>query len=643
MKFSRKLTLIFSIIFLFFGTFVSFVVYFSNVNTLERKIKEELADHAFHTMDKVDRILFERYADIRMIATDPVVCSGSSMPKQITERLLDFQNAHSGYASISFFDMNRVMIADTSGEKLGKQHKFMDFWKDIADGKEFVVNLHKSISLNEAVIHFVRVVRDKNGVPSGVVVTRTPVEELSETMEVPGDMHATNNFNIELIDKNGLIIYSNIDKEAILNKVSTHLEIINKSLSPETMAGALAYTDPKKSDGEEILVFARQKSYREHKGDGWTLLIEIPTKVAFAPAAELRNKVIVTMFIFGCPTLLFIYLSSRKISQSIEKMTIAADEVAKGNLDVRVNASSKDEIGRLSVAFNKMVDDLKQNRDSLLAYNRELETKVAERTVELEKEFAKREKAEAELEKSRRLEAIGSLAGGIAHDFNNLLTAILGNIAITKMHMNSDNKDFDKLTNAENACMKATELTQRIITFSKGGDPILNPVSISEIASEIVCPMMSGSDITCECVFPEHLYPVYVDEGQIRQVLRNMAINAKEAMPHGGVIRVDAENITLGKGDIAKLKEGKYVKVSIKDSGKGIPEEILPKIFDPYFTTKAMGAERGLGLGLAVCYSIVKKHNGHIAVESKTGEGTTFHVYLPASEIEIKGRESLYF
>lgn len=259
------------------------------------------------------------------------------------------------------------------------------------------------------------------------------------------------------------------------------------------------------------------------------------------------------------------------------------------------------------------------------------------------RDITERKKMEAELEKSRRLEAIGTLAGGIAHDFNNLLTAILGNIAITKMHMNSDNKDFDKLTNAEDACMKATELTQRIITFSKGGDPILHPVSISEIASEIVCPMMSGSDITCECVFPEHLYPVYVDEGQIRQVLRNMAINAKEAMPHGGVIRVDAENITLGKGDIAKLKEGKYVKVSIKDSGKGIPEEILPKIFDPYFTTKEMGAERGLGLGLAVCYSIVKKHNGHIAVESKTGEGTTFHVYLPASEIEIKGRESLYF
>lgn len=251
--------------------------------------------------------------------------------------------------------------------------------------------------------------------------------------------------------------------------------------------------------------------------------------------------------------------------------------------------------------------------------------------------FLERKQMEQEIEKTHKLEAIGTLAGGIAHDFNNLLTAILGNISLTKMHMRPDDKDFMRLTDAENACIQATELSKRLITFSKGGEPVRRTISIKKLAEETVCSALSGSNISCECKLLHDLNPVYADEGQIRQVFRNMAINAREAMPDGGVISVTAENITLGEGEIAAFKKGNYVKVSIRDSGRGMPEEILPKIFDPYFTTKELGVQRGLGLGLAVCYSIIKKHGGHISVESKIGEGTIFHTYLPAVEAEIKG------
>lgn len=254
--------------------------------------------------------------------------------------------------------------------------------------------------------------------------------------------------------------------------------------------------------------------------------------------------------------------------------------------------------------------------------------------------FLEQKQMEQEIEKTRKLEAVGILAGGIAHDFNNLLTAILGNISLTKMHMRPDDKDFMRLTDAENACMQATELSKRLIIFSKGGDPVRRTISIKKLVGETICSALSGSNISCECKLLHDLNPVYADEGQIRQVFRNMAINAREAMPDGGVISVTAENITLGEGEIAAFKKGNYVKVSIRDSGRGMPEEILPKIFDPYFTTKEMGVQRGLGLGLAVCYSIIKKHGGHSLVESKIGEGTIFHTFLPAVEAEIKDHGS---
>lgn len=260
--------------------------------------------------------------------------------------------------------------------------------------------------------------------------------------------------------------------------------------------------------------------------------------------------------------------------------------------------------------------------------------------VIISRDITENKKMEIELEKTHKLEAIGTLAGGIAHDFNNLLTAILGNISLTKMHMRPDDKDFKRLTDAENACMQATELSNRLIIFSKGGDPVRRIISINKMVDDTVCSALSGTNISCECKLPHDLNPVYADEGQIRECFRNMVINAIEAMPDGGVIRVNAENVTVNDSQVSGLKAGKYVKISIQDSGRGMPEEIMSRIFDPYFTTKEMGAQKGLGLGLAVCYSIIKKHDGHISAESNLNAGTVFDIYLSAVEAEIKGPAS---
>jgi PAS domain S-box-containing protein len=246
-------------------------------------------------------------------------------------------------------------------------------------------------------------------------------------------------------------------------------------------------------------------------------------------------------------------------------------------------------------------------------------------------DITERKRMEAELLKAQKLESIGILAGGIAHDFNNLLMAILGNITLAKMYSTPEDKVFANLIEAEKASLRAKDLTQQLLTFSKGGAPIKKTASIAELLKDSATFALRGSNVRCEFCLPDDLWPAEVDEGQISQVINNLIINADQAMPEGGVIKVRAENMTVKPEHNLPLKEGKYIKITIEDQGTGISKEHLPKIFDPYFTTK----QKGSGLGLATAYSIIKRHDGYISVESELGVGTTFHIYLPASEKEL--------
>lgn len=244
------------------------------------------------------------------------------------------------------------------------------------------------------------------------------------------------------------------------------------------------------------------------------------------------------------------------------------------------------------------------------------------------------EEMKEELEKIRRIESIGVLAGGIAHDFNNLLTIIMGNIFTAKRELSKpipsdNNKILKMLTNSEEGCKNARDLSNMLITFSRGEMPMRKLISISELLKETTNLLLSNSkNITCEFSLPNNLY-VVVDKFQITQVIKGIVANAIEAMPDGGIIRMMAENITLNERNNQLLKDGKYLRVSIEDTGIGIPKENLSKIFDLYFSTKDKYTQKGMGLGLSICYSIIKKHGGLITVDSKVGAGTTFHIYLP--------------
>lgn len=239
---------------------------------------------------------------------------------------------------------------------------------------------------------------------------------------------------------------------------------------------------------------------------------------------------------------------------------------------------------------------------------------------------AEEEKMRNEVNMIQKLESLGLLAGGIAHDFNNLLGGIYGYMDLAG-ELATDLKLRQYISKAMNTIERGRHLTQQLLTFAKGGTPVKSAAHLFPHLREIAQFALSGSNVSCSFAIPENLHMCSFDKNQIAQVIDNIIINAKQSMPVGGLIEVSARNITFTQRQHASLERGEYVQISIHDHGIGMPKEILTRIFDPFYTTKATGH----GLGLATCHSIIKRHGGCIDVESEPGKGSTFHVYLPAT------------
>ncbi|MFW6138290.1 MAG: PAS domain S-box protein, partial [Spirochaetota bacterium] len=242
------------------------------------------------------------------------------------------------------------------------------------------------------------------------------------------------------------------------------------------------------------------------------------------------------------------------------------------------------------------------------------------------RDVTKQKQSERETQRIHKLESLSILAGGIAHDFNNLLTGIIGNISLARSMVNTEDKLSVILKRSEKAAGQAAALTQKLLTFSKGGSPVREEASIEEIVKDSANFVLAGSNDRCEYDIPPDLWSGEVDKSQISQVINNIILNADQSMPRGGTIYISIRNVELDNESTIPLKGGKYLRLTITDEGMGIPEDYLQKIFDPFFTTKLQGS----GLGLATAYSVVNKHQGYIRVESEVGRGTTFHIYLPA-------------
>ncbi len=376
-----------------------------------------------------------------------------------------------------------------------------------------------------------------------------------------------------------------------------------------------------------------------------------------------ENVIVFSFLLFLLACLLFFlfnFLFSRFIVKPVLRLKEAMGTVEKGALGVQVNINSKDEIGEIGSAFNKMSERLYENNTALKNavqekenyaieiakanaalknLNTGLEIIVKKRTSELlkanaslKREIEEKEKMEEELLRIQKLESLGLLAGGIAHDFNNILGVIIGNLSLAQAYIGKDEKISKYLSDTEKSCFRARDLTNQLLTFSRGGAPVKKIISMPEFIKESVVFVLRGSNIGYELSIAYDLFYAEIDTGQMNQVINNIIINAVQAMPDGGIINVKAENFIIDPDNTSiPLKEGNYIKISIKDHGEGISRKDLPNIFDPYFTTK----QKGNGLGLAMVYSIIKRHGGYISVESEKEKGTSFSIYLPASSEKI--------
>jgi len=236
-----------------------------------------------------------------------------------------------------------------------------------------------------------------------------------------------------------------------------------------------------------------------------------------------------------------------------------------------------------------------------------------------------------ELLQRTKLESLGTFADGVARDFDSLLSAILRNVFLAKISAVDEDKILeDGLAVAERAGLQAKELAHRLSTFAQGGYPVRKMENLEPLLRQAVQNVFAGSNVTCNISIAEELWPCEVDAAQIRQVVENVLINAREAMTNGGIVELIAENTTIGT-NIRSVEQGNYARIIIKDYGAGIPREDLSRIFDPYFTTKKVKERGGIGLGLAISDSIIKYHNGLISVESIVNSGTTFSIYLAAT------------
>lgn len=258
--------------------------------------------------------------------------------------------------------------------------------------------------------------------------------------------------------------------------------------------------------------------------------------------------------------------------------------------------------------------------------------------VSILRDVTEQKKMQQEVLKAKKQESLAILAKGIAHDFNNLLAVIMGNISLARLSLEDKGKLLRRLEDAENAILKTKELVSKILDFAEKKTGRKTLLSIDRILKEQAQLILSGTAIECEYLFPSQIPPIYGDEDQISQVINGIIWNAREAMSEKGTLTIKVDVISLPPKNLYSLEKGDYVKVTIKDTGIGIKEEYLSRVFEPYFSTKELGPKKGTGLTLALAYTFVKNHGGHIEIESKQGSGTSVHIYLPVyGELQTKG------
>jgi len=626
MKFSAKLSILLLSITISAVAVVSFVAYTLSRKALEKQIHHELISYASCTLDTIDRTLFERFADMRVLATDSIINLPESTPKQITARLIEYRNKYETYASLSFFDLNRIRIADTSGLKLGKQHKSTLYFQNALD-KELCLNIAMSESLKIPVIHFTSLVKDKNGEAFGFVVARIPLSKLHDIIAPPFAGHTHDDqqkpeglegLEIDLIDADGLLLYSNYNRKGILkDNLLEHKEF--KAILAADEEVIITTRDPLEGD-TDFCVHAHEHGHLDFPGSGWTIIVRIPVEVALAPVIQLRNAMAAIFIAIVVIAITASLIFSRTISKSVTKLRDASAEIGKGRLDTRIESISKDEIGQLAVSFNQMTKNLQKSTTSienLNAANQQLESEITER----------KEAEDQRAQLLRKVESVNNELKDFAYIVSHDLKTPLRGIS-TLAHWISD--DYaDKLGADGKGQMELLlsrvgrmhDLIEGVLQYSSVGRirEELVEVELGELVPEVIDDVAAPENISI--TIEDELPTIVCGHTRIIQVFQNLLSNAVEYMDKpAGQIRIGC------------VDEGDCWKFSVADNGPGIEVRHFERIFKVFQTVSDKDGYESTGVGLSVVKKIVETYGGKIWVESEVGKGSSFFFTLAKPE-----------
>lgn len=330
---------------------------------LEKQIDEKFLTVSTFAMENLHRLFLRRYEDVRELASDPLLKSGRATPEEVTARLMEAGRhfrSYAPYASLSYFNLERIRIADTKGRDLGRQHTLSEYWPEVLAGKDFVLHVSTSESLRDRVFHLAHVVRDASGARVGVVVARIAVEELRLIVGRPLALfHVAGPFNVDLLDNTGLVLFSNHDAASVLKARLPARVFVDQARKAGRASGSVV-VGRKNMDGKDMVIFARESSDANYRGNDWALVISLPEEAVLGSSMELRNTLLLLIAAIASLALGISMLLARAITRPIASLTRAVAQVGQGRLDTAVPVADGGELGQLGRGFNQMVQDLKK-------------------------------------------------------------------------------------------------------------------------------------------------------------------------------------------------------------------------------------------------------------------------------------------
>jgi signal transduction histidine kinase/DNA-binding NarL/FixJ family response regulator len=630
MRFAGKLILLMLSIIMVIIVVVAYFSYDSSKKILENEINNNLENYAFNTTVGMDRVLFDRFADIRLIAAGPVLISRDSTPQQITERMIQYRNMYKYYVSLSFFDLSGIRIADTDGLNIGERLDIKSkYWQEaVNNGFSAASDLSIDEELKIPVIYFTSLVKDREGVPFGVVVARMPTTKLYEITEKQNLIENSSlHPSIDLVDEKGILLYSNYNKKGVLKENLYDSDNIVKDFAEGRLGSVSSYKPP---GGKSIYFFSKEKGYMDFKGNKWLLIIKVKTELAFEPIVAYGGKILTIVIPITVAAILLVIGAAHILSKPIIKLKNAANEVSNGNLDVKVKFSSSDEIGQLAESFNGMTENLKKSRETIEDNTRTLEKKVEQRTKEYQEAARKARVADS---------AKSEFLANMSHEIRTPMNAIMGFSEILKDQV-KEPKHKEYLDTILSSGKTLLGLINDILDLSKieAGKmefqySSVDPHALFGDITKIFDTKIKSKGLKFITDIDENLpASLLLDEVRIRQMLFNLVGNAVKFTSEG---YIELKVKKVFHPDRSKID----LIFSVKDTGIGISEEDRKIIFDAFQQSKGQSTKLygGTGLGLAITKKLVELMNGELTVDSTVGKGSVFTVKI--KEVSIASLE----